>query len=175
MRPGGGWSRSLTPDTMILLPTAHAWLQDAPGSFPALMDLYERNYIQIRRLLPDMPPATAVQVSQTPGALDLHLRIVERYPYTSELNLTYQFDDEAGPPIIEPDLRIRVYHDARQAEALTAHLRHHAAFSNDLATSGQLDRARLYRRWRINRFLYKWLSYCLWQGHRFIDLPSQSV
>lgn len=163
MHPGGGWNRSLAPDPVILLPTAHAWLQDAPGSFAALMDLYESNYIQIRRLLPDMPPTAAVQVSRTPGGLDLHLRIIERCPYTSELNLTYQFDNEAGPPLIEPDLRIRVYHDARQAEVLTAHLRHHAAFSNDLADVG------LYRRWRMNRFLYKWLSYCLRQGHRFID------
>ncbi len=154
---------------MILLPTAHAWLQDAPGSFSALMDLYERNYIQIRRLLPDMPPAAAMRVSRTAGGLDLHLRIIERCPYTSQLNLTYQFDDDAGSPIAEPNLRIRVYHDARQAEVMTAHLRHHAAFSNDLADAVRLDRASLYRRWRINRFLYKWLSYCLRQGHRFID------
>ncbi len=158
---------------MILLPTASSWVHDAPGSFSALMDLYERNYIQIRRLLPVMPPASAVRVSQTPGGLDLHLRIIERCPYTSELILTYQFGRDDGPPIAEPDLRIRVYHDARLAEAMAAHLRHHAALSTDLLDTGRADRASLYLRWRINRFLYKWLSYCLRQGHRFTDFSCE--
>ena len=167
MRPAGGWNRCLANDAMILLPTASPWLHNTPGSFSALMDLYERNYIQIRRLLPVMPPAAAVRVSQTPGGLDLHLRIIERCRYTSELILTYQFGGEEGLPIAEPDLRIRVYHDARQAEAMTAHLRHDLVFSSYFPDEGRMDRASLYRRWRINRFLYKWLSYCLRQGHRF--------
>lgn len=154
---------------MILLPSASPWLHNAPGSFSALMDLYERNYIQMRRLLPVMPPASAVRVSQTPGSLDLHLRMVERCRYTSELLLTYQFSNEDGSPVAEPDLRIRVYHDARQAEVMTAHLRHDSVFSGDFLNTGRMDRARLYRRWRINRFLYKWLGYCLRQGHYFAD------
>ena len=160
---------------MILLPTASPWLHNAPESFSALMDLYERNYIQIRRLLPVMPPAAAVRISQTPGGLDLHLRIVERCRYTSELILTYQFGGEDGSPIAEPDLRIRVYHDARQAEAMTAHLRHDSVFSSDFSDAGRKDRAGLYRRWRINRFLYKWLSYCLRRGHCFMDFPGHAI
>lgn len=161
---------------MILSP-AHqttAWLRDAPGSFPALMDLYERNYILIRRLLPVMPPAAAVRVSQTPGGLNLYLRIIARCRYTSELLLTYQFGHDAGPPVVEPNLRIRVYHDARLAEAMTAHLRHHAALSTGLP-GAHVNCAHLYCRWRINRFLYKWLSYCLRQGHSFIEPPRRSV
>lgn len=154
---------------MILLPSASPWLRNAPGSFSALMDLYERNYMQMRRLLPVMPPPATVWVSQTPGGLDLHLRMVERCRYTSELILTYQFNNEDGLPITEPDLRIRVYHDARQAEVMTAHLRHDLVFSSDFPNAGRMDRACLYRRWRINRFLYKWLGYCLRQGHYFAD------
>lgn len=160
---------------MILLPAAESWLHDAPGSFSALMDLYESNYIQMRRLLPVMPPVSAVRVSQIPGGLDLHLRIVERCRYTSELLLTYQFCHEDGPPIAEPDLRIRVYHDARLAEVMTAHLRHDSVFSSDFSDAGRKDRAGLYRRWRINRFLYKWLSYCLRQGHCFMNFPDHTV
>ncbi len=160
---------------MILLPAAGSWLHDAPGSFSALMDLYERNYIQIRRLLPVMPPAAAVRVSQTPGGLDLHLRIIERCRYTSELLLTYQFYHEDGPPVAEPNLRIRVYHDARLAEVMTAHLRHDSGFSSDFSDAGRKDRTGLYRRWRINRFLYKWLGYCLRQGHCFMDFPGHAV
>lgn len=157
---------------MILLPTANSWLYNTPGSFSALMDLYERNYIQLRRLLPVMPPALTVRASQTPGGLDLYLRIIERCRYTSELTLTYQFSHDDGPPVAEPDLRIRVYHDARLAEVMAAHSRRHTAFSTDLADTGRVDRASLYLRWRINRFLYKWLSYCLRQGHCFIEPSS---
>lgn len=154
---------------MILLPSASPWLHNAPGSFSALMDLYERNYMQMRRLLPVIPPPATVWVSQTPGGLDLHLRMIERCRYTSELILTYQFASADSPPIIEPDLRIRVYHDARQAEAMTAHLRHQPAFPGDFPNAGPMDRLSLYRRWRINRFLYKWLGYCLRQGHSFTE------
>ena len=154
---------------MILLPTASSWVYNAPGGFSALMDLYERNYIQIRRLLPVMPPASAVRVSQIPGGLDLHLRIIERCRYTSELILTYQFGQDDGSPIAEPDLRIRVYHDARLAEVMAAHWRCHPALSTALPNAGPVDHVSLHRRWRSNRFLYNWLSDCLRQGHCFTD------
>lgn len=155
----------------MLHPFPHAeWLaHDAPGGFSALMDLYECNYINMRRLLPIMPPASAARVSRTPGGMDLHLRVVERCRYTSELILTYQFSQEQGLPVAEPDLRIRVYHDARLAEVVTAHLRHPAFLAADLLDSARTGRFHLYNRWRINRFLYKWLTYCLRQGHRFIE------
>jgi len=172
MRTVGGWNLCPAHDTMILLPTAGSWLHNTPGSFSALMDLYERNYIQIRRLLPVMPPVAAARISQAPSSLDLHLQIIERCRYTSDLILTYQFGQNQGSSVAEPDLRIRVYHDARLAEVMTAHLRHHTAFSTDLPGAGRVDRASLYLRWRINRFLYKWLSYCLRQGHCFIESPS---
>jgi len=156
---------------MIMLHPPHAeWLaHDAPGGFSALMDLYECNYINMRRLLPTMPPTSAVRVSHASGGMDLHLRVVERCRYTSELILTYQFSQEQGPPVAEPDLRIRVYHDARLAEVVAAHLRHPAFLATDRLDSERPDHAHLYNRWRINRFLYKWLTYCLWQGHRFIE------
>ncbi|HRX70066.1 MAG: DUF1249 domain-containing protein [Candidatus Competibacteraceae bacterium] len=157
----------------MLHPPHVGWLaHDAPGGFSALMDLYECNYINMRRLLPIMPPASAVRVSRTPGGMDLHLRVVERCRYTSELILTYQFGQEQGPPVAEPDLRIRVYHDARLAEVVTAHLRYRVSFATDPLDSRSPDRNPLCNRWRINRFLYKWLTYCWRQGHRFVE-PHQ--
>ena len=141
--------------------------RDPPGTFAALMDLYERNYIQIRRLLPVMPPAGTGHLSRVSGGLDLHLHIIERCRYTSELILTYQFGRGNGAAIAEPNLRIRVYHDARQAEAEAAALRHHPALAIDGVTGRWADGASLLTRWRINRFLYKWLCYCLRQGHGF--------
>ena len=135
------------------------------------MDLYERNYIHLRCLLLVMPPTQVKRVSRTPGGLDLHVHIIERCRYTSELLLTYQFDQEDGSTLAEPNLRIRVYHDARLAEVMAAHLRHHHHHhhlaSADLLGDRPVGGVLLLSRWRINRFLYKWLTYCLRQGHCF--------
>jgi hypothetical protein len=160
---------------MFVIHDRHSGLQthDAPGTFSALMDLYERNYISMRRLLPVMPPVPAVRVSRVQGGLDLHLRIVERRRYTSELILTYEFGHKEGALIAEPNLRIRVYHDARMVEVMAARPRYHAAFAADFLSGDRPDRTQLHARWRINRFLYKWLSYCLWQGHRFTEPASR--
>ena len=146
---------------MILLPeSVH---QELAGTFAGLMDLYERNYISIRRLVPVMPPARTCLVSQVPGGLDLHLEVIERFRYTTELSLTYYFVRSEGRAA-EPDLCLRVYHDARLAEVMSGHLRYWPAFqiAEEAVGSGHLR-----TRWHINRFLYKWLGYCLHQGHRF--------
>mgnify|MGYP002377729090 FL=1 len=142
--------------------------RDEPGTFPALMDLYECNYINMRRLLPVTPERPIHLVSRISGNLDLHLGFVERFRYTSELSLTYRFH-QAGAVLSEPDLRIRIYHDARLAEVLTAHLRHHPAFDAESLADRPADGKQLHARWKINRFLFKWLNYCLRQGHRFSD------
>ena len=142
---------------------AQAGLQAMPGTFAGLMDLYERNYIGIRRLIPLMPPAQTRQVSPILVGLDLHLEVLERFRYTTELSLTYHFPRETGV-VAEPDLRIRVYHDARLAEVTSAQLRHRPEFR---IGEGDGQITRLSDRWQVNRFLYKWLNYCLQQGHRF--------
>lgn len=133
--------------------------QDLSGTFAGLMDLYERNYINLRRLAPTLPPVGVTLVSQVSAGLDLHLQVVERFRYTTELSLTYYFErNQQWVP--EPDLRIRIYHDARLAEVMSAHLRHWPAFAEEQHTE-------LRSRWHVNRFLYKWLNYCLYQGHFF--------
>lgn len=156
---------------MILLrhPPAELIAHDMPGAFSALMDLYERNYINIRRLLPVMPPQSASRVSQAPEGLDLHLRVIERRRYTSELILTYEFGRGHDAVIVEPNLRIRIYHDARLAEVMAAQLRRYPAFSMTVSNPSRTDLTPLMVRWRVNRFLFKWLTYCLRQGHRFTE------
>lgn len=139
-----------------------ARLQDSPGTFASLMDLYERNYIGLRRLIPVMPPAQTHLLSQAPNSLSLHLKVIERFRYTSELSLTYHFVKDTGV-VAEPNLRIRIYHDAQMAEVMSAQLRHWPDFKAD----EESEILQLRSRWRANRFLYKWLNYCLYQRHRF--------
>ena len=131
------------------------------GTFASLMDLYERNYILIRRLAPELPAAGTRQESTAATGLPLHLEVLDRHAYTTDLSLTYQFQKPTGR-IAEPNLQVRVYHDARVAEVMVAHVRHWPVFTHD-----DIDTRDLYRRWKVNRFLFKWLSYCLYQGHRF--------
>lgn len=133
------------------------------------MDLYESNYIRLRRLIPDIDALgdTAVSVSQ--GCLDLQYLLLEHTRYTTSFILTYYFDDHSRF-ITEPNLEIRVYHDARLAEVISAVLhKHHycnqRAFSVDKLISPDLSI--LQSKWRLNRFLYKWLNFCLLRGHMF--------
>lgn len=133
-------------------------------SFAALMDMYEQNYLRLRTLIPDSRCSDHM-VSHVEGCLDLHLDIVERCKFTTILTLNYRFMLD-GEQRLEPDLHIRLYHDARIAEALhRVHHRHHR-----LIQSGDSLR----QRWLMNRFLYKWLGYCHRQGHFFVPIQANS-
>jgi len=126
----------------------------------ALMEMGETNYLRLRRLIPDLDHLPPRSVSRVDGCLDLHLEILDRWRYTTNLVLTYQFPGDSGSRA-EPDLNLRLYHDARAAEAVSGILQR----TGPLA---QLDpRYTLHQKWMLNRFLYKWLGYCLWRGHCF--------
>ena len=76
------------------------------------------------------------------------------------LQLTYSFAPTTDWPDA-PDLAVRVYHDARVAEA--------SGLGRDAGRgaphAGQTQR--LGRRWSRNMLLNKWLEYCVDRGHRF--------
>ncbi|MDH3901278.1 MAG: DUF1249 domain-containing protein [Gammaproteobacteria bacterium] len=127
------------------------------------MELYESNYIRLRNLVPDADALQPKVVSRVPGALDLHLRIVERCKFTTTLNLTYHFSDVEGV-FPAPDIRVRIYHDAQVGEVIACGRRRglrHAEYNR------MHHQYTLEEKWRMNRFLQKWLGYCLRQGHRF--------
>ncbi|NNG13473.1 MAG: DUF1249 domain-containing protein [Halobacteria archaeon] len=134
-----------------------------PRTFAGLMELYECNYIRLRNLVPDLDAIPAALISRAPGALDLRLRIIERCKFTTTLGLTYHFQDEEGE-FPAPDLQVRIYHDAQVGEVIACGRRRgqrHAVY-NRMHHNYTLD-----EKWRMNRFLQKWLGYCLRQGHRF--------
>ena len=104
----------------------------------------------------------ARSVSSAGADLPLHVEVMERAPYTTTLRMTYWF--AAGiAPSADPDLVVRVYRDARLAEACSCSARpHHRALS---AYARQAP-TELERRWLMNVMLNKWLEYCLEVGHR---------
>lgn len=133
-------------------------------SFAGLMELYESNYIRLRNLVPDLDAMPDEVCSQIGGVLELHLRIVERCKFTTTLNLTYHFHDQQGS-FPAPDMQVRMYHDAQVGEVISCGRRRgvrHASYNR------MFNRYTLVEKWRMNRFLQKWLGYCLMQGHRFI-------
>ncbi|MCP3687482.1 MAG: DUF1249 domain-containing protein [Gammaproteobacteria bacterium] len=125
-------------------------------SFAGLMDLYEYNYLRLRKIAPDLSIADQM-VSTVVDHHDLYMTVSERCKYTTMLNMTYRF----GMPesyTCEPDLQLKVYHDARLVEVQQLHSRRR----------GLLDiNDEIAHKWIMNRFLYKWLGYCLHQGHFF--------
>ena len=132
-----------------------------PKSFSGLMDLYEHNYLRLRRIAPDLEIADRM-ISVSAGHLDLFLSVEERCKYTTMLSMTYHFEDQ-GREICQPDMHIRIYHDAHIAEAENR-LDRHARRVYSGAT--------LEQKWKLNRFLYKWLGYCIFQGHCFHPISN---
>ncbi len=162
--PDGAGAGLLDFATMLLDSRTPAYLQPRPVTFAALMELYEDNYLQLRRLCPDPAAVGGRAVSRVDGALDLHLEVLERTRYTTTLRLTYRFGE--GDRVREqPDVRVRMFHDARQAEVLGRYCR---STGEDRMIDTLAGQPGLGCRWRHNRFLYKWLRYCLRQGHRFV-------
>ena len=145
--------------------------EDVTGmGFVGLMDLYENNFIRFRKLVnrlpsdgtgasfPGQPGDSAV--SRVPGYQDLHMEILEHGRFTSTVCLTYRFI-EGGGLHTEPNLVFRVYHDARMVEMLSGNL-HHGRQHHD-----HLPRESAMIKWKLNRFLFKWLGFCLHAGHAF--------
>jgi uncharacterized protein YqiB (DUF1249 family) len=134
-----------------------------PGSFSGLMTIYESNYIRLRQLLPDVEALTGARISCTSRDCDLHVCVLDQQAYTTTLKLTYEFPDADGAVVLDPDLTIRVYHDARLAEAMAVCAEHRHEKLKELARTH--SRRELGRRWQSNMMLNKWLDYLQDMGH----------
>jgi uncharacterized protein YqiB (DUF1249 family) len=134
-----------------------------PRRLAHLLDLYERNYRLLERLAPEMDLPFDRAVSRSDTDLPLVMTVVERAPYTSELRLTYEFDSPDGRRL-DPDLWIKIYRDARVAEALRCGTRPPWLAVEE----GDPEASRfLHDQWARNHMLAKWLEYLLEHGHGF--------
>jgi len=130
-------------------------------SFAGLMSLYESSYLRLRRAFGDPASLPDHSLSSARTDLPLHVRVLTRAPYTTDLHLTYWFAGDPSP-VADPDLVVRVYHDARLAEACSCSARpHHRALSRYAREA----RTEVERRWLMNVMLNKWLEFCLDAGH----------
>jgi uncharacterized protein YqiB (DUF1249 family) len=130
-----------------------------PRSFVSLMTLYESNYIRLGWLVPDLRRLAGTLTSRVPGEPALELTVVEQCRYTTTLAMSYLLGDGRVP-----ELAVRVYHDARLAEARgTAADPSHPRLQRLAAGLAGGQGAR----WSSNMLLNKWLEYCAGNGHRF--------
>ena len=136
-----------------------------PRSFVALMGVYESNFSRLLRLTGN-PRALPLGESRAAveGDCDLILRVTDRSVYTTMIELTYHFDGEGGTVTSLPDIQVRVYHDARLAEAHAWAQSHQHPRLSDWRRGLDQD---LDERWARNVMLNKWLEYCLERGYRF--------
>ncbi len=129
------------------------------------MELYEQNYMRLRCLCPDLRHLDGSHVSRASGAHDLILRVVDQARHTTTLELTYAMEDGDN----RPDVLIRMCHDSVQAEVVSRKCR----LRQDWVVPTRVDvNSALDCRWRLNRFLYKWLNYLHRQGHQFASTPA---
>ena len=151
-------------DTLIAL---HGPAQ--PRTFVGLMTLYESNFIRLASLLPDFQDMPLEQVSRSANDLPLFLTVREKGPYTTTLHMTYWFEEDEDT-VADPDLTVRVYHDARMVETMGCSTVHrHRVLEQYTTAPGRA----LHQRWQRNMMLNKWLEYCIDVGHRFEPVPVQ--
>ncbi len=142
-------------------------------AFVKLMDLYEQNYILFRQLAPKLGAVQTRSISSKTQNVDLHLQVLEKEKFTTTVFLTYSFYDQQGDLTrlsTKPDLVLRIYHDAKNVEVMSA------SFNGKQLSLSQ-SKVGLSERYRLNRFLNKWLKYLLKQNYKFTieseqDFPS---
>lgn len=123
------------------------------------MDLYERNYMLMRLLAPQLRAMQESNyLSEADDTLPLEVVDLAHERYTSTFRLTYRLSPR-WPQGREPNLAVRLYHDARTCEVMSGLL------------PGETTETRRVRDLeeglRLNSFLHRWLSYCIRQGHGF--------
>jgi uncharacterized protein len=123
----------------------------------------EANYRKLASLVPGLLQISDIATAVVAGKPALHLRLIERSPFTLLLELTHDFAD-GHAALAEPAVMIRVCLDARTVEMLSDYTRPlvHQALSEPMIPSAVLD-----YKWSLNYFLSRWLDHCLVGHYQF--------
>lgn len=143
---------------MNLLPASFVADRYAQPNLMGLLAVYEQNYAVLAYLLGTIEPYPNGAVARSSVASPaLYLSVLQRDRFTTSYHLTHYFG-EAGNLQAIPDLQLRVYHDARQCEAIPRPVPE-ARRGNPMIPMSD--------RWEVNVLLNKWLRHCVDQGYRF--------
>lgn len=147
---------------MLVDTSEHVLKLVQPRSFAGLMTLYESNYIRLRQLVGPLDKLAGYLRSEVAREPPLSIEVLQRAPYTTNLRMTYWFERGEQGSIADPDLVLRLYHDARMVEVLSCRNGGRHRLLSRYPSSG---RSAIQRRWTNNIMLYKWLEYCIDQRH----------
>ena len=129
--------------------------------FAWLMGLYAENHGRLVRLFAPGGLVAGRYVSSIGDGLDVFVDVIEQHPYTVELRLSYGLlDPVTGEP--DPSAHVRLYRDARQAEATHCYL---GRRWQDVIGMYPPPAEIVDHRLRMNTVLGKWLQYLAEQGH----------
>ncbi|MFT3757143.1 MAG: DUF1249 domain-containing protein [Pseudoxanthomonas sp.] len=140
--------------------------------FGWLMAMYAENFSHLNRLFAPGDLAEGRYVSSIGDGMDLYLDVIQTHRYTVELRLTYGLiDPVSGEP--DPSAYVRLYRDARQAEATHCYV---GRRWQDAIGLFPPPAALIGHRVRMNTFLGKWLEYLAECGHGVATLrPLEPV
>jgi uncharacterized protein len=129
--------------------------------FGWLMGLYAENFRRVTRLFEPADLAAGTYLSRIGDGVDVRLDVIEQHRYTTELRLSYaMLDPVTGEP--DPSAHLRLYRDARQAEATHCYL---GRRWQDVIGMYPPPAEVVDHRLRMNTFLGKWLQYLAERGH----------
>ena len=138
--------------------------------FGWLMALYAENFRRMTRLFEPANLGEGRYLSSIGDGVDVCLDVLHQHAYTTELRLTYTLRDPlTGEP--DPSAYLRLYRDARQAEATHCYV---GRRWQDVIGMYPPPQRILDHRLRMNTFLGKWLQYLAEQGHGVATLRRVS-
>lgn len=123
----------------------------------------EANFARLNQLIPGLELVGDRLTAEVPGKPALHLRLIERSPFTLVLELTHDFTGGYAM-LAEPAVRLRVCLDARTVEMLSDTARPGV---HDVLRGAPEPEAVLDYKWSLNYFLARWLEHCLTGRYRF--------
>lgn len=136
----------------------------------SIMNLCEINYMLILRLLADKEQVGEVRHFFINDELAYHLKVREVTRYTTVVEMTQDVnvDNKNLAEILRPSMEIRLYHDAKLLEVISAqHIRHiKPRYDYPNEAMHQPDEKQ-----QILIFLKQWLQLCLKEGQ--VQLSKQ--
>lgn len=134
---------------------------------PLQMAICEANYLRLNKLLYNLTCDLShdeYRLITTRGQQEsLHiLRVLERSPYTTTLQLSQTLVSTPSVWLKMPCLTVRMYHDAKLAEVLAweGHKRLRPRYEYPNQAMYLAD-----EKHQLNQFLSEWLDLCLAEGH----------
>ena len=131
------------------------------GRLSWLMELYGENHRRLARMFDAESLGQGAWISSIGDGMDLHVEVLERHAYTVDLRMAYGIIDPVSG-MRDPSAFVRVYRDARQAEATHCYV---GTRWQDVLGLRPDPRVLVGHRLRMNTFLGKWLEFLADQGH----------